>query len=277
MTSKSARWSDLVPRVASAVVMLAAGGLDIWAGGVWFEALAVIASAVMMWELARMTRGEGFDASILLGVLTFVVLVLVIWVPGIWILPLMLLPSLIGTMAPRRDVVAFAPYALVILLTAIALVLIRNSHGVIGLTWLIAVVVASDVMGYFAGRMLGGPKFWPKVSPKKTWSGTVAGWIGAALVGACFWHFAGFGTDILWISPLIAFAGQLGDIAESAIKRRAGVKDASSLIPGHGGLMDRFDALAFAGVLAVAMNIWLHFLPVALSDEAPPLPVEITE
>jgi len=156
-------------------------------------------------------------------------------------------------------------------------VLIRNSHGVIGLTWLIAVVVASDVLGYFAGRILGGPKFWPKVSPKKTWSGTVAGWIGAALVGAIYWHFAGFGPEILWISPLIAFAGQMGDIAESAIKRRAGVKDASNLIPGHGGLMDRFDALAFAGVLAVALNIWLHFLPVALSEEAPPLPVEITE
>ena len=102
-----------------------------------------------------------------------------------------------------------------------------------------------------------GPKFWPKVSPKKTWSGTVAGWVGAAAVGYGF-HAAGQGpVALVWVSPLIAFAGQLGDIAESAIKRRAGVKDSSSLIPGHGGLLDRFDALAFAAVLTAVLHIFV--------------------
>ena len=116
--------------------------------------------------------------------------------------------------------------------------------------WLVAVVVASDTMGYFAGRLIGGPKFWPRISPKKTWSGTVAGWVGAGLVGA---GFAAAGT-VPWayalLSPLIALAGQVGDIVESWIKRRAGAKDSSRLIPGHGGVLDRFDALVGA-VLAL--------------------------
>ncbi|MCL4065295.1 phosphatidate cytidylyltransferase [Pseudomonas sp. GX19020] len=275
---KSARWGDLAPRILSAIVMLAVGGVAIWLGGIWFLALAVLSSALMMWELARMTRGQGFDASILLGGLTAVVLIMGITLP--WALPILLLPSLIGVLTPRRDILAFGPYALVIVVTAMALIILRSdTHGVVAIAWLISVVVASDVLGYFAGRILGGPKFWPKISPKKTWSGTAAGWIGAALVGFAFWHYAGFGAAVLWVSPLIAFAGQLGDIAESAIKRRAGVKDASNLIPGHGGLLDRFDALAFAAVLAVILNLGLHFLPVAgdLAPLAANLPLTVTE
>ncbi|NPD17538.1 phosphatidate cytidylyltransferase [Xinfangfangia sp. D13-10-4-6] len=272
--TKSARWGDLLPRILSAIVMLAVGGFAVWIGGVWFAGLAVIASSLMAWELSRMTRGEGFDASILVALLTFAVLVLAIFTPASWSLPFLLLPSLIGTLTPRRDILAFAPYALIIVLTAIALILLRQINGLWALVWLISVVVASDVLGYFAGRILGGPKFWPKVSPKKTWSGTVAGWIGAVLVGVIFWRVMGWSADILWISPLIAFAGQLGDIAESAIKRRAGVKDASNMIPGHGGLMDRFDALAFAAVLAIALNLALGFLPDTggFTDPTPDLP-----
>ena len=88
-----------------------------------------------------------------------------------------------------------------------------------------------------------------RVSPKKTWSGIVAGWLAAALIGAVFLKISTAGIDLLWISSVLAFASQLGDIAESAIKRRAGVKDSSNLIPGHGGLMDRFDGLLGAALL----------------------------
>jgi len=117
------------------------------------------------------------------------------------------------------------------------------------------VVVASDVLGYFAGRMLGGPKFWPAISPKKTWSGTVAGWIGAALVGLVVVLATGASWALVPFSALVAFAGQMGDIAESWVKRRAGVKDASALIPGHGGVLDRFDALIGAVVLVMALGL----------------------
>ena len=82
--------------------------------------------------------------------------------------------------------------------------------------------------------------------------------------GLYCWGVAGWPVAVVWVAPLIAFAGQLGDIAESAIKRRAGTKDASNLIPGHGGLMDRFDALLFASVLALVLNQIAPFLPVAV-------------
>jgi phosphatidate cytidylyltransferase len=129
----------------------------------------------------------------------------------------------------------------------------------------VAVVVASDVLGYFAGRMLGGPKFWPQISPKKTWSGTVAGWIGAALVGGVTAQALGASWLLVPISALVAFAGQLGDIAESWVKRRCGVKDASTLIPGHGGVLDRFDALIGAIVALILLGLALDLpLPAAV-------------
>jgi phosphatidate cytidylyltransferase len=141
------------------------------------------------------------------------------------------------------------------------LVSLRESVGTAGILWLVCVVVASDVAGYFAGRTLGGPKFWPAVSPKKTWSGTVAGWIGAALVGLAFVLAGSGGWVLVLLSPIVAFAGQMGDVVESWLKRRAGVKDSSHLIPGHGGLLDRFDALI--GATVVVMLIGLVFpLPI---------------
>lgn len=261
MTAASGRWGDLVPRILSAIAMLAVGGGAIWAGGTVFALLAVACTGLMMWELARMTRGEGYDASVLLGLLVAVVLALNLFVPQPWVIPLLLLPVLAGVIAPRRDTAVFAAYALVILATGWALVALRQGAGLVPVLWLLAVVVASDVAGYFAGRILGGPKFWPKVSPKKTWSGTVAGWIGAALVGAAFWAAGQGSAALVWVSPLVAFAGQMGDIAESAIKRRAGVKDSSALIPGHGGLLDRFDALAFAAILTAVLLPALQLFP----------------
>ncbi|VDC31583.1 phosphatidate cytidylyltransferase [Pseudogemmobacter humi] len=259
--SAADRWADLAPRLVSAVAMLAVGGFAIWQGGVVFAWLAVLCQGLMMWELARMTRGEGYDASVLLGLLSAAVLALNLFVPQPWVLPLMLVPVLVGAMAPRRDTAVFAGYALVILATGWSLVALRVTAGLVPVLWLLAVVVVSDVAGYFAGRIFGGPKFWPKVSPKKTWSGTVAGWIGAALVGAGFWALGQGNAALIWISPLVAFAGQMGDIAESAIKRRAGVKDSSALIPGHGGLLDRFDALAFAAILSAVLLPFLRPFP----------------
>ena len=142
----------------------------------------------------------------------------------------------------RRDPVIGLVFAAAIVVAGAELIRLRGD-GIAQIFWLVLVVVASDVCGYFVGRLVGGPKFWPSVSPKKTWSGTIAGWIGAALVGLGFYLTGHANLLMVAMSPILAFAGQLGDIAESAIKRRAGVKDASTLIPGHGGVLDRFDAM----------------------------------
>ena len=256
------RWADLRPRVISAIVMVLVGGAAIAIGGAVFAALAVLSTGVMTWELARMTRGEGFDASVPIAVLAAAALALILWVDAPWPLAGLVLPSVAGLLTPRRDRAVYAAYALVVMLTGLALVIIRQSMGLGAMVWLLSVVVASDILGYFAGRILGGPKFWPRISPKKTWSGTVAGWIGAAAVGAGFWAAGAGGVALLVVSPLVALAGQMGDIAESAIKRRAGIKDSSALIPGHGGLMDRFDALAFAAIATLILQALVPFLSV---------------
>jgi len=126
--------------------------------------------------------------------------------------------------------------------------------GLLAILLLFAIVWTTDILGYFAGRAFGGPKLWPAVSPKKTWSGALAGTLGAAILAvAVAWAFGRFhdGT-IAGIALLLSVTAQLGDLLESWIKRKFGAKDASHLIPGHGGAMDRLDgfwAAAFVGCL----------------------------
>jgi len=114
--------------------------------------------------------------------------------------------------------------------------------------WLPLTVIAADVGAYFAGRFIGGPKLAPRISPNKTISGAVGGQVAAVIVGTAYAAIAGVGSIplIALVSFLVAIVSQAGDLTESAAKRRYGVKDSSSLIPGHGGLLDRFDGLIAA-------------------------------
>lgn len=286
ISSTPGRWGDLKARVLSGAALLILGIAAIWQGGLAFTALAVLASGLMVWELAMMTRRPRDAAgglpqagtavpgrfgvlaqnwSAILGLLAALVLALVFWLHSPFALVLLLLPSLAGLWrVRRRDLLIYPAYAFAIMLTGYGLVALRNGlvapYGLAAIALIIAIVVASDVLGYFVGRMLGGPKFWPRISPKKTWSGTVAGWLGAAVVAAVFVAL-GYGRPaLIGLAPVLAFAGQLGDIAESWIKRRVGVKDSSNLIPGHGGVLDRFDALIGA-VLAVLACAQFGALP----------------
>ncbi|MDF1872656.1 phosphatidate cytidylyltransferase [Vannielia sp.] len=244
----SGKWDDLAPRVIAGAVMVVVGVAGIRMGGVWFQMLAVFVTAVMVWELASMIKREGESAMLLAAVTASVLSGMLAYDTG-WSLLLLFAPAVIGLAMMPRERVTFFLFALGIMAAGWGLVTFRADYGGTWLFWLVAVVVVTDIAGYFAGRVIGGPKFWPKVSPKKTWSGTVAGWIGAALVGALFLTFTNAGRDLIWISAVLAFASQMGDVAESALKRRMGVKDSSSLIPGHGGLFDRFDGLLGAALL----------------------------
>ena len=177
---------------------------------------------------------------------------------------MLLVPALFFALTRRRDRRLSAAWAAAAMISGYGLIYLRNEAGTPAILWLVLVVIASDVMGYFAGRILGGPKFWPAISPKKTWSGTVAGWVGAALVGLGFVMAGYAGWGLVALSPLVAFGGQMGDIAESWVKRRAGVKDSSALIPGHGGVLDRFDAMTGAVVLLILLSLLANLpLPVA--------------
>jgi phosphatidate cytidylyltransferase len=254
MNPKSDRWVDLKPRVLSAAVMLAVGAIEIWLGGWWFLILITLLTAVMIWELARLTDpGKPQVALAIAGLAALCMLADEGW-PSIsaWLVfPLVPLAFMVTARMQQK---AAAAIAVAVLVSGHGLFVLRDEAGTIAFLWLLGVVIVSDVMGYFAGRILGGPKFWPAISPKKTWSGTIAGWIGAAILGLCF-VLAGQGN--LWLvllSPLVAFAGQMGDIVESWLKRRVGAKDSSTLIPGHGGVLDRFDALTGAMVLVMLMT-----------------------
>lgn len=255
---EAGRFADLQTRVVSALVLAALAALCLWAGGVWFRLLVAGAAGAMAWELGGLIApaSTGSDRS---ASLRFFLALVTAMVPFFfWLWPVAALAALVLLWMLRPDPPG-AAYLLLVITGAVSLVALRG-QGPAWALWLIAVVIASDVCGYFAGRLLGGPKLWPRVSPKKTWSGTIAGWLGAALVARAFMGVLGAGPALALASILIAIAGQFGDIAESALKRRAGVKDASNLIPGHGGVMDRFDALiaaaAFAGLLGL-----LHLLP----------------
>jgi phosphatidate cytidylyltransferase len=135
----------------------------------------------------------------------------------------------------------------------IASVLLRLDpiKGFAALMFVLVIVWVTDSGGYFAGRGIGGPKLWPQVSPKKTWAGAVGGFAASLAVGYGFAAFdLGRTIPLLLAAAILSVGSQLGDLFESAVKRRFGVKDSSHIIPGHGGLMDRLDGFVAAVVLA---------------------------
>lgn len=255
MSAASVRWSDLRSRLISAAVMLLIGAVEIWLGGPAFTALVVLISSLMLWELARMTAPRSGKMPLLMAAIGATLLIVAVLSPREYSAVLLLVPALCFALTPRRDRRLSAVWAAAAMIAGFGLIALRNEAGIPVILWLVLVVIASDVMGYFAGRALGGPKFWPAISPKKTWSGTVAGWIGAALVGLCFVLLGHAGWGLVALSAVAALAGQMGDIAESWIKRRADVKDSSGLIPGHGGVLDRFDAMTGAVVMIMVLGL----------------------
>lgn len=262
--SAAKKWDDLGIRILSGLTVLVVGISAIWMGGWAVRLLAVISAGLMIWELARLTGpadGRPMVTPVALGALATGALAAVFWYHGAYWMAGLALPSLVGLLTPRRDRLVYAAYAFAVMIAAYAMVAFREGYGLTFTLWLVLVVIASDVMGYFGGRIIGGPKFWPRVSPKKTWSGTIAGWGGAAVVGILFAWRHEESLVLVLFSALTAFAAQMGDIAESAIKRRAGAKDSSALIPGHGGLLDRFDALIGAAVFVIVWGLCRLPLP----------------
>ncbi len=256
---KPSSWDDLTVRLISSVAMTVVGAAAVIAGGVWFQMLVVFVTAVMIWELWMMIAPDRPTPGMLMAALTASVMSGQLTLDQSWAFLFFLIVPVVGTSQIRVERAAFFLFALAIPIAGYGLLHFRFDFGFVWLIWLMSVVIVTDIFGYFAGRMFGGPKFWPSISPKKTWSGTVAGWAGAAIVGFIFTLFTNAGITIIIMSVVLSFAGQMGDIAESALKRRMKVKDSSTLIPGHGGLFDRFDALLGAAlfmlIVAVGFNV----------------------
>jgi phosphatidate cytidylyltransferase len=140
----------------------------------------------------------------------------------------------------------------------IASILVRQdpARGFLALVFILLTVWGTDIGGYFAGRAFGGPKLWPRVSPKKTWAGAIGGFAASLLIAAGFAVLQfGKAGPLLSLAAAFSIVSQLGDLFESAVKRRFGVKDSSHLIPGHGGLMDRLDGFIAAVVVAAIFGL----------------------
>lgn len=263
MTPTPGRFSDLGLRVASGLAMAGAGFAALWLGGVAFLGVVALVVGLMVWELAGLSLpqdGPGLPAAAL-GAVAAAAVALSRLMPVEYVLPLALLPAVAGLVAAPGGRRVFAPIAALLVLAGFGLLHLREDLGFVWVLWLVLVVIATDVLGYFAGKALGGPRLWPRVSPKKTWAGTLAGWAGAAAVGLAFARLTGAGAGLVALSVAAAMAAQIGDISESAVKRRAGVKDASHLIPGHGGLFDRFDGLFGAAVFFLVAERLVGFPP----------------
>ena len=270
--NREADWSDLSVRFGVAAVLAIVGILCMLVGGWLFRLLIAVICGTVIWELARMLQHsekmhpmdsipqdraprapKGSDA-VWLGLAGGGALILAFALPPGLALPILLAPAMASIEVMRGARTIFVPFCVMILLAGWGLGDLRVEAGFGWMLWLALVVIATDVFGYFAGRQFGGPKFWPRMSPKKTWSGTVAGWIAAAVVGFVWWLATDATIGVVGISVALSMASQMGDIAESAVKRKMGVKDSSDLLPGHGGLFDRFDGMLGAAILLLVVR-----------------------
>lgn len=242
-------FGDLGPRVVSGLLMAALALALVWLGGTWLAVGAAAATALMLWELRRIVTGEGDFAEprmLLLGG-GGALAVLAVWGFGAAVafaIAYAAAAAVFLVEAPSGKALLAA--GLVYLASAMAfLVTMRaGAEGFALVVWLVLVVIAADVCAYFTGRTVGGRKLWPTISPGKTWSGAVGGLVGAVVVAVAFAATQGWSLPRAGLlGGGIAVASQAGDLLESAVKRRFGVKDASRLIPGHGGLMDRLDGV----------------------------------
>ncbi|MEM6579345.1 MAG: phosphatidate cytidylyltransferase, partial [Pseudomonadota bacterium] len=167
----------------SAVILLAIGLAALWAGGLVFVALVSVICGAIVWEAAVLHQ-VGYPVA--LGAASGVVLAACTTLPMWFVAPLMVGLSFVAASQAPAHKARFGLIVGWVMVGGFAMLLMRTGVGMNWIIWLIVVVIASDVAGYFAGRRLGGPKFWPAISPKKTWSGTIAGWLVAAALGIAF-------------------------------------------------------------------------------------------
>lgn len=250
--------SDLGVRTASALVLAAIAVLATWAGGWPFALLWWLAGLCILWEWIKVTGVR--PGLLLLGVLGLALTALAVELHhdrralGVAAVTAgaALAAALVFGGTWRDKLWAASGFLCAAVIVAVPpLVRADPARGVVGLAWMFAVVWSTDSMAYLVGRSVGGPKLWPRISPKKTWSGFLGGVSAGTLAGLAVVEVAvqaGLGWVSSWsvpavigLSALASVASQGGDLAESAWKRRFGVKDSSRLIPGHGGVMDRLD------------------------------------
>ena len=250
---------DFVPRAFSAAVLAVVALTGNWAGPVPFAILVLAIAVVMSWEWSRIVRGGALDAALLVqGSVAAAAVVLTAWGAPHWAVALVLAGTMaVLAIAPRPNVMLSALGVSYVGLPAVAMVWLRSgdASGAAAIFFIFAIVWTTDTFAYICGRLIGGPKLWPALSPGKTWSGSLGGFAFAALAGAACAVLLPPTAPLALavVAVCLSIVSQIGDLAESALKRAFAVKNASDLIPGHGGFMDRMDGVVTAASMAAVL------------------------
>ena len=249
--------AELKARVASGAVLAAVALLAAYVGGMPFGLLVALVAVIALWEWTAIT-GASDPLWLRTGALVVLAagLIAVAASASDWAL------GLLGASALAALAFGFVSRSarwtglglVYVAVPAVGFLLIRASepYGSVGVVLILAAVAASDTGAYFGGRRFGGPKLWPRVSPKKTWSGALSGLVAAVIAGGLVASLTEAGPFWLGmcLAAVLSIAAQAGDLLESAVKRTFGAKDSGRIIPGHGGVLDRVDGLFGAAALA---------------------------
>lgn len=250
--------ADLKHRTLSTIVLVPIViAAAVW-GGIPFAILWVLAGFAILYEWATLARLDHWPAYFALGGLAIAGGgVLTVLGMSAYAFSLVLLMAAGCSLAVPRQSVWAITGVLVAASAALPVIGLRGDAplGLVAVLFLCAVVWATDIFAYFTGRALGGPKLWPRVSPNKTWSGAIGGTLAGIVAGVVVAVLTSVPSllPLAGLALLLSVVSQVGDLAESAVKRLFGVKDASRLIPGHGGLLDRLDGFAAASLVAAGV------------------------
>ncbi len=247
----------MITRIVVGLLALPIILVPIWLGGIWCLILLLLVASVGGMEMFALLEKGGYRPSRWLGLIWLLALVATGWQPGLpWAVPLItagsfffLAYALFIPEKPLHTWLATSGAAIYLGVTLGQALALRQLPD--GLWWLLFGVLVTwmnDTAAYFAGVTVGRHPLWPRISPKKTWEGTVAGWLGSALFAILL--VAIFPLSIPWyyaagIGTLSGIFALIGDLSISMLKRQIGVKDTSHLIPGHGGVLDRLDSILF--------------------------------
>jgi phosphatidate cytidylyltransferase len=267
---QSANWRDLGIRALSSAILIPAVLVVVWLGDIWFHFLVALLAAMMAREWTNIVHERSSTQFALHASAAFCGALLpsaLGWPSTLAVIAIIGIVSLVLAMAQSRRpsiwLVSGVPY---VGLPAMAFVILRGDSqaGMLTIMWLFAVVWAADICAYFAGRLIGGRKLAPIISPKKTWAGLFGAIVGGMAAGivVAYWIGPADLVSLGLLGGVLALIEQLGDLFESALKRHYGVKDSGRLIPGHGGVLDRVDGLVAASLVLAAIVIAAgHFGP----------------
>lgn len=252
-------------RILSALCLLPLPVLAIYFGSPWFEILVAVILTIMAWEWEKMVLNRFSVLGMAIAVTGVVCVFLLDLKPCVaWILPIVTTLVLFFVVKKEKTghekLFAFGvPYSVY---PVMALVYFRQDFGFLATVWLLVTVWAMDSGAYFFGKAIGGPKMAPKISPKKTWAGLFGGIFLSSVWGFALAYFLKMPAvlEIATVSAVLGGVSQMGDLAESAIKRYLGVKDSSNLIPGHGGVYDRIDAILLLAPIALLLTLFVPAL-----------------